>query len=480
MTARDLYSMLPLLILTGAIVLLLLVVSFYRNYRLTVILTASIFACAFISLFITPAVDRPAADSLLSMDGYAQFYIGLFLAGSFAVTLLSYGYFRNRSGNGQEFYILLILATTGASVLASSRNFVPLFLGLEILSVSLYTLIAYLRSFARSIEAGVKYLILAAVSSAFLLFGIALLYAECGTLDFAELYQRLLLNDTPTPLIYTALGLLIVGFGFKLAVVPFHMWVPDVYQGAPSPVTAFIATVSKGAVMSLLVRFFFVIKAHQYSKLMLVFSVISVASMFAGNLLALRQDNVKRILAYSSIAQLGYLLVAFIAGGNFAVEAVAFYLAAYFATTLCAFGVVTLLSGWERDAESIDDYRGLFWRKPWVAAFFTMSLLSLAGIPLTAGFLAKYYAALAGIQADLWILVLVLVINSAISLYYYLRIIAAMYAQPGAQAPAAVSAASFSPAGGAVLAILALLIIAIGIYPTPLIVLISGLFAGRI
>ena len=213
---------------------------------------------------------------------------------------------------------------------------------------------------------------------------------------------------------------------------------------------------------------------------LLVFSVIAVASMFAGNLLALRQDNVKRILAYSSIAQLGYLLVAFIAGGNLAVEAVAFYLAAYFATTLCAFGVVTLLSGGERDAERIDDYRGLFWLRPWVAAFFTAALLSLAGIPLTAGFLAKYYAAIAGIRGDLWILVLVLVINSAISLYYYLRIVAAMYAQPEIQVPAAGPAASFSPAGGAVLAVLALLIIAIGIYPTPLIVLISGLFAGRI
>ncbi|OHD71405.1 MAG: NADH-quinone oxidoreductase subunit N [Spirochaetes bacterium RBG_16_49_21] len=473
MTLVELHEMIPLLILGGAVVPLLLTVSFYRNLKLTVALTVLIFIAAFTSLFFAPKPVR-TDGSLLSMDGYALFYIGLFLAASLVVALLSYGYVRERKDDCQEFYILLILATLGASVLAAANSFIPLFLGLEILSVSLYVLISYLRGFTRCIEAGVKYLILAAASSAFLLFGIALFYAECGTMDFKGISEILQIQGMPTPLLYAAFGLLFVGFGFKLAIVPFHMWTPDVYEGAPSPVTAYIATVSKGAVFSLLVRFFFIMGAHQYKKLLFLFSAIAVASMFTGNLLALRQENVKRVLAYSSIAHLGYLLVAFIAGGDLAVEAAAFYLVSYFITTLAAFGVVAALSGGERDADSIEDYRGLFWQRPWLAAALTAALLSLAGIPLTAGFLAKYYLVAAGMKARLWALVIILIINSAISIYYYLRIVAVMYAEPDAGQNAGRTAFSSSPAAGVALCVMTLLLVWIGVYPQTLITIINA------
>ena len=193
-------------------------------------------------------------------------------------------------------------------------------------------------------------------------------------------------------------GLIIVGFSFKLALVPFHLWTPDVYQGAPAPVTAFVATVSKGAMFALLVRYFSVVDLRSHHALVIVFTLLAIASMVVGNLLALLQHNVKRLLAYSSIAHLGYLLVAFLASSVLATTAVTFYLVAYFVTTLGAFGVVTVLSTGEREAESLDDYRGLVVRRPWLAALFTAMLLSLAGIPLTAGFVGKFYLTVAARQ----------------------------------------------------------------------------------
>ena len=274
-----------------------------------------------------------------------------------------------------------------------------------------------------------------------------------------------------TPITTGIIGMvmLLVGIGFKLAVVPFHMWTPDIYQGAPAPVTAYIATVSKGAVFALLLRYFRGVSLDQGSTLFLVFAGIAVASMVAGNLLALLQDNVKRILAYSSIAHLGYLLVALLAGGVFAVVAATFYLVAYFITTLTVFGILTLLSTGERDADRLEDYRGLFWRHPWLAAAFSASLLSLAGIPLTVGFVGKFYLVAAGVGHALWPALFVLVATSVIGLFYYLRIIVAMSLQPAEKSKAPTLAPSMSLSGSLVLAVLVLLLVCLGVYPSPFI-----------
>jgi NADH-quinone oxidoreductase subunit N len=322
---------------------------------------------------------------------------------------------------------------------------------------------------------------LAAFASAFLLFGMALVYAVTGAMDFAGIARYMASVGQLPLLLVTGFGLMLVGIGFKLGVVPFHMWTPDVYEGAPAPVTAFIATVSKGGIVALLVRFFIQTDGYRYPTLVLIFSVIAVASMFAGNLLALMQQNVKRILAYSSISHLGYLLVAFLAGNRMGLEAVNFYLVTYFVTSLGAFGVIAMLSDEDRDAELLEDYRGLLWRRPWLGAIFTAMLLSLAGIPLTAGFVGKFYIVAAGASTQFWFLLAVLVVNSVIGLYYYIKIIAVMFGQPATQAEAEAQPMLHPTVylvSGVTMSILALLLLGIGIYPTFLMETIQGLLVS--
>ncbi len=470
MNALDITAILPFVILAVTSGLTMLVIAFYRDHRITTLLTLSGLILAAASLpFLSTTAPR-AVTPLFLIDRYALYYMGLIFFASFSVASLAHSYFNGRAGHHEEFYLLLLLATLGASVLAASTHLISLFLGVELLSVSLYAMTAYLRHSDRSIEAGVKYLILAAVSSAFILFGMALVYAETGSMELAQIASLATASGIHGLPFTSGLGMIVVGLGFKLAVVPFHMWTPDVYEGAPAPVTAFIATASKGAVFALVMRYFSRIDIQTHQALFVIFTVIAVSSMFAGNLLALLQRNVKRILAYSSISHLGYLVVTLLASGPRATSAAAFYLAAYFVTTLGAFGVVTVLSDKDRDADSMDDYLGLAWRRPWLAGVFTAMLLSLAGIPLTAGFIGKFYLVAAGAESALWFLVFVLVINSAIGLFYYLRIIIALYS------PVDINIAARQPLSlsqGAILLVLTIILIWLGTYPAPVLEIIK-------
>ncbi len=442
LTRADFVALAPIIAVAAGIVIVMLVAAFWRRPLAVMLLTLLALVLALAALPLAATVAPRQVTPLLILDHYALFYMGLVLAATFAVAVMCYGYFRGSGQPHEAIYILLLLAVLGALVLVASSHFASFFLGLELLSVSLFALIAYPREVERPLEAGIKYLVLAGLSSAFLLFGMALVYARLGTMQFADI-GGLLAGGPGGPSFYQDIGLalIVVGVGFKLALVPFHMWTPDVYEGAPAPVAAFVATVSKGAMFALLLRYFVSAGAYQSSSVALALSLIAIASMLAGNLLALLQDNVKRILAYSSIAHLGYVLVAFLAAGPLATEAVAYYLSSYFITMLGAFGVVTLLSrgGLERDCDALADYRGLFWRRPWPAAVFAAMLLSLAGIPLTMGFVGKFYVVAAGVGASLWLLVIVLVIGSAIGLFYYLRIIAAMCSPVTGTAPAGAS-----------------------------------------
>ncbi|MDB5264258.1 MAG: NADH-quinone oxidoreductase subunit [Adhaeribacter sp.] len=475
MRLSDIYFLMPLLILVGASIVNMLVVAVKRNHKVIFGITIAAHLLAVFTLLQLRGSTYEIPPFFI-MDGWAIFNLGLILLTSLFVTLVSYAYFEQREERKEEYYLLLVLATLGACVLVISQHFMALFLGLEILSVALYSLIAYLRTRERSDEAGIKYLILAAMSSAFLLFGMALIYAVTGTMAFSGLGTYLTTVQELPLLLLTGFGLMLVGIGFKLGIVPFHMWAPDVYEGAPAPVTAFIATVSKGGMMALLIRFFTQTDGYRYPSLILIFTIIAIASMLAGNLLALRQKNIKRLLAYSSIAHLGYILVAFLAGNRLGVEAVSFYLVAYFITSLGAFGVVALLSDTERDADQLEDYRGLFWRRPATAAIFTAMLLSLAGIPLTAGFVGKFYILASGVNTQQWLLVLMLVLNSVIGLYYYIKVIAAMFAQTDTTPERRkVLHPALSFASGATMAMLALLLIWIGVYPSPLVFLIRRL-----
>jgi NADH-quinone oxidoreductase subunit N len=479
MTQNDFLNVVPLFILTSASILILFSIAVKRNHKVIYAITAISLLADFLYVINFTAITPSVIEPLFVFDGFGVFNVGLILAIALVVTMISYAYFEQREERKEEYYILLILATLGAVVLVISKHFVSLFLGLEILSVSLYSMIAYLRQRERSDEAGLKYLILAAFSSAFLLFGMALVYASTGAMDFIGIGK--FLNQNPNlPLIFaTGISMMIVGIGFKLGVVPFHMWTADVYEGAPAPVTAFIATVSKGGMVALLIRFFSTINGH-HQFLIMIFTILAIASMFTGNLLALQQKSVKRILAYSSISHMGYLLVAFLAGGDLGVEAVMFYLVAYFITTTGAFGIVAGLSDKDRDAELIDDYKGLFWKRPWTAAIFTTMLLSLAGIPLTAGFVGKFYIIAAGVSTEQWLLVVMLVLNSAIGLYYYIKLIAAMFEvqHEGEKNVVEDLHPYFYIVSGVTMGVLTISLLWIGIYPNGLVTLIRTVLAG--
>ena len=472
MSGQDFICLLPLILPAAAAVLIMLEISIYRSHAAACILTLAGIGAAAASLPLAAAYGPRQVTSLLVIDGFVLFYIGIILAATFIVAILSYVYLRRVTGQREELYLLLLLAAVGAGVMVASSHFASLFLGLELLSSSLFALIAYPRG-RDNIEAGFKYLVLASLSTSFMLFGMALVYAQLGTMEFA----RLATAGATGGIIYQAgLGLLIIGLGFKLALVPFHMWTPDVYQGAPAPVTAFIATVSKVGVFGLLLRFFGQVGLLGHAHLFFLLTLIAIASMFAGNLLALRQKNVKRLLAYSSISHLGYLLVAFLAGGPLGVTAATFYLAAYSVTILGAFGIVGMIPAegkaapGGREADAIDDYRGLFWRRPWLAGMFAATLFSLAGIPLTAGFIGKFYLLDAGAGSSLWLLTLSLVASSGIGLYYYLRLITVMYLPPESGAgEEAGEAAAYPWAARLVLTGLLMAIIWLGVYPAPLI-----------
>ncbi len=473
MSLADLAALLPIIVIAAASVIVMIITAFFRSHKLTVILTLAGLVISFVTLLAQVSMLPRQVTPLIILDRYAFFFMGLILAASFFVTVLSYGYLKDRPGRHDEYYVLLLIATLGSSVLVASSHFVSFFLGLELLSVSLYALIAYQRFDERGNEAGLKYLVLAAASSSFLLFGMALVYTQMGTMQFALIAERAAASPSSF-LLLAGLALIIVGIGFKLALVPFHMWTPDVYEGAPAPVGAFIATVSKGAVFALLLRYFTRLSLHDFPAIFIVFTAIAIASMFIGNLLALAQNNVKRILAYSSIAHLGYVLVAFLAGGLMAVTAVSYYLASYFVTIMGAFGIISVVSSNERDADALDEYRGMAWRRPWLAGMFTLVLLSLAGIPLTAGFSGKFLVITAGAGSTLWLLLVALAISSSIGIYYYLRIITALYAPipAGEGLPAAVPLLSLT--GGVALAVLALFLIWLGVSPAQLLGIIKA------
>lgn len=470
MAGADLVAILPFLLLAAAIVVVMLAIAIRRHHDLTfgLALIGTLLSC--ISLWPASEAAPRRVTLLFIIDGYALFYIGLILATAISVLLFSHGYLKTRRGLQEEFYLLLLLATLGAISLVASCHFASFFVALETLSIALLALIAYPRSRARPVEASLKYLILAGTSSAILLFGMALIYARLGTMEFSLIGDRLRTIAEASDIYWlTGLAMIVAGIGFKLSLVPFHMWAPDVYEGAPAPVTAFIATVSKGAVFALLLRYFLNADAYNYGSVFIMINVLAVASMLAGNLLALLQNNVKRILAYSSIAHLGYLLVAFLAGGALAKEAVSYYLVAYFVMTLGAFGIVTVLSpvDGETEVEELADYRGLLWQRPWLGGVFTITLLALAGIPLTVGFFAKFYAVAGGVGAAAWPAIFALVAGSVIGLFYYLRVIVIM-ATPVAEAEA-VDFQTVPWTGGATLAALTFILIWLGIYPAPLI-----------
>jgi NADH-quinone oxidoreductase subunit N len=471
MTAAGFMAFLPFTLLGTVTIVVMLLIALHRNHHLIALATIAGLLLCCIALPLTAPAAPTAVTPLFVVDGTALFYSGLVLVSALIVAILSYAYLRaSAQALPEEYYLLLLTATLGAAVLPASVHFASFFLGLETLSISLIGLIAYASPRETAAEAGIKYLILGGASSAFLLFGMALIYADLGTMSFARIGA---LAHTADLYRLAGVAMILIGVSFKLSLVPFHMWTPDIYEAAPAPITGFIAVVSKIAVFAVILRYFILAAGPDDASLRTGLAAIAILSMLGGNLLALLQNNVKRLLAYSSIAHLGYLLVAFLAVQPLGAEAAGYYLAAYAVTNLGAFGIVGLLTapGSGREADRIEDYRGLYRTRPFLAVSLTFMMLSLAGMPPTMGFIAKFYLVVSGVDTGLFWPVTALVIGSVIGLYYYLRVLVAM-AMPVPDEYTAAPPKAAPWFGNAVIAALLVLLLALGAYPSPAIALI--------
>ncbi|MGY2397696.1 NADH-quinone oxidoreductase subunit NuoN [Pseudomonas sp. SDO5271_S396] len=483
-TIQHFIALAPLLITSLTIVVVMLAIAWRRNHSQTFLLSCAGLNLALLSIIPALKVAPLAVTPLMMVDDFALLYIALILVATLACVTLAHAYLGEGGtgypGNREELYLLILLAAAGGIVLVSAQHLAGLFIGLELLSIPTYGLVAYAFFNKRSLEAGIKYMVLSAAGSAFLLFGMALLYAEAGSLSFTGIGHALATTNSPAPIAQLGLAMMLIGLAFKLSLVPFHLWTPDVYEGAPAPVAAFLATASKVAVFAVMVRLFQISPAANTGVLSNVLTVIAIASILFGNLLALTQNNLKRLLGYSSIAHFGYLLIALVASKGLAVEAIGVYLVTYVITSLGAFGVITLMSSpyKGRDADALYEYRGLFWRRPYLTAVLTVMMLSLAGIPLTAGFIGKFYIVATGVEAHEWWLVASLILGSAIGVFYYLRVMVTLYLiEPNLRRVDA-ELHWEQKAGGVMLLAIALLAFFLGVYPQPLLTLVQHAVLG--
>lgn len=478
LTAQHMIALLPLLIVGLTVVIVMLSIAWRRDHFINATIAVIGLNVALLSLFFVGQQPPMDVTPLLRVDGFSSFFTGLVLLASLATCTFAYPWLNGYPDNKEEFYLLVLIAALGGVVLASANHLASLFIGLELISLPLFGLVGYAYRQRRSLEAAIKYMLLSAAASSFLLFGMALLYAGTGGLSFATLGQSMGDASLHQPLLLAGLGMMLVGFGFKLSLVPFQLWTPDVYQGAPAPVSTFLATASKIAIFGVLVRMFLYAPVADSESVRLVLGVIAFCSILFGNVMAISQSNIKRMLGYSSIAHLGYLLVALIAVQShtaLSIESVNVYLAGYLFASLGAFGVVSLMSSPYSgpDAESLFSYRGLFWHKPILSAVLTVMMLSLAGIPMTLGFIGKFYVIAIGVSSELWWLTGAVVVGSAIGLYYYLRVMVSLYLSAPKQLRRDTPGNWALTAGGVVVLLSAIAVVFFGLYPEPLIALVK-------
>jgi NADH-quinone oxidoreductase subunit N len=405
----------------------------------------------------------------LFLDNLALFIIFILVMATGFVILLSMKYISFQDVNYGEFYALLLLGLSGVAIMLSSIDLLIIFLGLEVLSICSYALAGLKRKDEKSSEAAIKYFLLGSFATAFLVYGLALLYGSCRSTDISSIINFFIAESDLSIMALIGLALVIVGFGFKIAVVPFHMWTPDVYQGAPTPITAFFSVVPKAVGFIVLLRIFIPYwkNALNTQAIFWILWVISVLTMVAGNLMALRQTNLKRILAYSSIAHAGYLLVAILAQDNFSLV---FYLTVYLFMNIGAFAAVIALSRKGKEYLELDDYAGVGFKYPWIGLTFSIFLLSLAGFPPTGGFLAKFYVFSTAVRQGLVPLVIIGVLASLISVFYYLRIIVYMYMREPARE---IEIAIENPALFLVLFFCLYGVLQLGLYPRNILLLIN-------
>ncbi len=423
----DIIGSSPILVLSAFSLIALLVNALMKDSAKVVfgvsvvgVITAAAFAVH------TFPMNTTAFSDMLLVGGYASFFSVLFLMITLLTLFISKPFFEREEYHFGEYYVLLLLAAIGMVMLGSSADLITVFLGIEIMSVSFYVLAGFMRGKLSANEAALKYFLLGAFATGFLLYGIALIYGSTGTtnlLRIVTMYPQAFAD----PLHIIGWGLILIGFGFKVAAVPFHMWVPDVYEGAPTPVTAFMSTGGKAAAFSAFVIAFSVPMSMKDERLILIVAVLAAASMLLGNWFGLSQMNLKRMLAYSSIAHAGYMLVGIASATSMGQQGIAFYLVAYALTNLGAFGVISILEKVNGSNLNYEDYAGLGKRSPALAAFLAMFMFSLTGLPPFAGFVGKYYLFASAVQSQLTWLAIFGVITSLFSTYYYLRVIVYMY-----------------------------------------------------
>ena len=400
-----------------------------------------------------------------SGDNFALFFEMLFASLGILTVALSHSYLKKRGLLESEFHVLIMAAVIGMMVLASATSLVTVFLGLELLSIALYIVSGYVRADFRSQEAAAKYLLVGGFASAFVLYGMALIYGGAGTTVIPDIAQRLTASAVGNPLILLGIVLMGVGFAFKVSAAPFHMWTPDVYQGAPIPVTAFMSVGTKAAAFAMIVRVFQGALPHVAPDWQILLAFVAAASMVWGNLMAIVQTSLKRLLAYSGIAQAGYILVGVIAGGQTGLEAVLYYLFVYMFMNFGAFAVITLLAGPDGDRDSFADLEGLARRNWLLAVAMTVFMLSLAGFPPSVGFFGKLFLFTAGVGAGYTWLVVLAVLMSVVSVFYYVRVLIPIWSPSPRRDEVP---ASFSSRFAIALSGIASL--ALGLYPTTLLI----------
>lgn len=405
-----------------------------------------------------------AFGGALAVDGFSGFFqLSILIAAAFTV-LMSLDYASDNHLAGAEYYSLLLFSTLGMMLMAAAGDLVVIFLGLETMSIAVYVLAGMRRLDPRSNEAAIKYFLLGAFSTGFLLYGIALIYGATGSIKLDVIRTALSGSMTSNSLLRLGLAMLLVGFGFKVAAVPFHMWTPDVYEGAPTPITAFMAVGVKLGAFAGFVRIFLVGLLPVSGQWSEALWVVAVLTMTTGNVIAVVQTNIKRMLAYSAIAHAGYVLIGMIAASPEGGAAVLYYLLTYAFATLGAFGIVVALERRQLAGDLIADYRGLSTRSPALAAAMAVFLLSFTGVPPLAGFMGKFYIFSAALRQGYTYLVVIAVVNSVIAAFYYISVIVAMYMEEGGVEPARMTR---RPALVAVIGLSAIATVLVGVYPAP-------------
>jgi len=474
MTLAEFIPLLPeiFLAVAGFVVLLLGIPMGRRGVRpLTLIGVASLAITAVLVWLVGRPVDGPEAilGGMLVVDGMAVFFQLLMLASSAVALVMAAGFLERSRYGGGEFVSLVLFATLGTMIMASGGNLASLYVGLELMALSVYVLVGYFKLEVKSNEAAVKYFVLGAASSAILLYGISLVYGSLGTLDLEEIHASLVAVPSANPML--VLGIVLVAFGmlFKVAAVPFHVWTPDAYEGAPTPVTAFISVAPKAAAFAMFMRLFLGAFAPEVEYWRMVLWVAAAATMIFGNVAALTQNNVKRMLAYSSIAHAGYALMGLVAANQTGAWALLVYMLIYSFMNLGAFGFVILLESKGYAGEEITDYAGLARRHPSAALGMLIFMLALAGIPPTAGFMGKLYLFAAAVEGGYIVLTVIAVVMSAVSLYYYFRIVAQMYMQDGLEEGVVPAELLRDRWTEAMIAVCVVITLAVGIYPAPVV-----------